>query len=748
VTYAIIRCSLLIASGTKSGRSNNEVEVNSEGSRLDDMKATKATWVVLATAVALSLSRSNALSSHPSCNPLVCLCSEDLTSSANCTGKGFLTMPTGLPETLQKLDLSHNDLEAVNVTELARLKDLIVLDLSHNLLPGMAAIVHYQMKVLDLSHNNISSVGFLHLEGLLSLEVLLLAHNRILNLPPNSFAGSPLLKSLDLRSNKIVSLEPGCLDQLSTLEELVLTKNKLSSIPKGLFEHMKNLHTLELNKNRFVEIESLSFNGLDNLRVLKLKRNQIEYLDAGAFYGLSNIKEIHLDRNSVKIVDKAWLYGLTTLRFLSLAHNRVDYIEGDGWEFCHALADLDLSFNRIQLLDRGSLRMLPRLQRLYLQDNLISHIEDDNTFAEVPMLEVLALDGNEISYTIEDMNAPFRGLSNLRKLGLSRNLIKSVGGSAFEGGLGSLEEIDLRANVISTVQENAFARLSHLLSVRMNSSSMLCDCYLKWLPRWINETGVQGCENAMCAHPESLKATSIMRVPYDAYTCDDFPKPYILQQPQTQITLKGSNLTLYCRAASTSPADMTFEWKMDSRVAEYGPCDPEDSRDRCIHNVAHSFDGKGREITSELRLSNLEYDDAGLYQCVVANQYGATYSDRANITVYVYPQFVVTPEDITVQGGQTAALKCAASGVPAPKVSWSKDSGSDFPAAAERRINVNSFAAGNDQRTNVNSFVIYSVKAKDMGVYQCLASNPAGKISWNITLSVLEVPRRVTCCQI
>lgn len=28
-----------------------------------------------------------------------------------------------------------------------------------------------------------------------------------------------------------------------------------------------------------------------------------------------------------------------------------------------------------------------------------------------------------------------------------------------------------------------------------------------------------------------------------------------------------------------------------------------------------------------------------------------------------------------------------------------------------------------------------------MGVYQCTATNPAGSITWNITLSVLEVPR-------
>ena len=160
---------------------------------------------------------------------------------------------------------------------------------------------------------------------------------------------------------------------------------------------------------------------------------------------------------------------------------------------------------------------------------------------QVPALESLALDGNEISHTIEDMAAPFRGLSSLRKLTLRRNLIKSVGEEAFAGGLDSLEEIDLRGNVISTVQENAFAALPLLGYVRLNSSSVLCDCYLKWLPRWLNETGVTGAGEASCAHPETLKGRPIMQVPYESYTCDDFPKPYILQQPETQIPLKVRN---------------------------------------------------------------------------------------------------------------------------------------------------------------------------------------------------------------
>ena len=101
--------------------------------------------------------------------------------------QGFLRMPTGLPMHLQQLDLSQNELEAVNTTELARLTDLRRLDLSRNLLSGLAAgTVHYTLEALDLSFNNITSVRSLHLDGLISLEELNLAHNRIINLGRNS----------------------------------------------------------------------------------------------------------------------------------------------------------------------------------------------------------------------------------------------------------------------------------------------------------------------------------------------------------------------------------------------------------------------------------------------------------------------------------------------------------------------------------------------------------------------------------
>ena len=95
---------------------------------------------------------------------------------------------------------------------------------------------------------------------------------------------------------------------------------------------------------------------------------------------------------------------------MSLSNNRIDFIASDGWDPLKKLEELDLRSNKLQLLDRESLCSLPELRFLYLQDNKISHIDgeegDDRycasrTFGDVPLLEELYLDGNEISHTIE-----------------------------------------------------------------------------------------------------------------------------------------------------------------------------------------------------------------------------------------------------------------------------------------------------------------------------------------------------------
>ena len=97
--------------------------------------------------------------------------------------------------------------------------------------------------------------------------------------------------------------------------------------------------------------------------------------------------------------------------------------------------------------------------------------------------------------------------------------------------------------------------------------------------------------------------------------------------------------------------------------------------------------------------------------------------------ITVFPSFTNKPSNETVKTGQSAKLLCEATGYPQPFLSWSKDGGKNFPAARDRRFQVNP--------DKMNEFIIRDVQWDDRGVYYCNATNKAGSIISSATVNVL-----------
>lgn len=55
----------------------------------------------------------------------------------------------------------------------------------------------------------------------------------------------------------------------------------------------------------------------------------------------------------------------------------------------------------------------------------------------------------------------------------------------------------------------------------LNTSSLLCDCQLKWFPLWVAENAFLSLGNASCAHPQLLKAKSVFAVSQDEFVCGE-----------------------------------------------------------------------------------------------------------------------------------------------------------------------------------------------------------------------------------
>ncbi|XP_007948257.1 leucine-rich repeats and immunoglobulin-like domains protein 3 [Orycteropus afer afer] len=650
--------------------------------------------------------------------PSPCRCLGDL---LDCSRHRLARLPEPLPPWVARLDLSHNRLSFIKASSVSHLQNLREMKLNNNELetiPNLGS-VSTNITLLSLAGNRIVDIVPEHLKQFQSLETLDLSNNNISAL--KTAFPSLQLKYLYINSNRVMSMEPGCFDNLAnTLLVLKLNRNRLSAIPPKMFK-LPQLQHLELNRNKIKNVDGLTFQGLGALKSLKMQRNGVTKLMDGAFWGLSNMEILQLDHNNLTEITKGWLYGLLMLQELHLSQNAIHRISPDAWEFCQKLSELDLTFNQLSRLDDSSFLGLSLLNTLHIGNNKVSYIAEC-AFRGLSSLKTLDLKNNEISWTIEDMNGAFSGLDKLRRLILQGNRIRSITKKAFTG-LDALEHLDLSDNAIMSLQGNAFSQMKKLQQLHLNTSSLLCDCQLKWLPQWVAENNFQSFVNASCAHPQLLKGRSIFAVSPDGFVCDDFPKPQITVQPETQLAIKGSNLTFICSAASSSDSPMTFAWKKDNELLH----------DAEMENYAHlrAQGGEVMEYTTILRLRNVEFTSEGKYQCVISNHFGSSYSVKARLTVNMLPSFTKTPMDLTIRAGAMARLECAAVGHPAPQIAWQKDGGTDFPAARERRMHV---------MPEDDVFFIVDVKIEDIGVYSCTAQNSAGSISANATLTVLETP--------
>nr|AGJ51117.1 variable lymphocyte receptor C [Petromyzon marinus] len=161
----------------------------------------------------------------------VCICSSATDSSpetVDCSSKTLADVPTGIPASTERLQLTYNQLTAVPVNAFKALTQLTYLSLQNNNLQSLPVGVFDQLKNLNELHLNI---------------------NQLKSLPSGVFDSLTKLTILHLNNNQLQSIPKGAFDKLTKLETLQLLNNKLQSIPDGAFDSLVNLETLDLDPN-------------------------------------------------------------------------------------------------------------------------------------------------------------------------------------------------------------------------------------------------------------------------------------------------------------------------------------------------------------------------------------------------------------------------------------------------------------------------------------------------------------------
>ncbi|XP_045606959.2 leucine-rich repeats and immunoglobulin-like domains protein 3 [Procambarus clarkii] len=685
-------------------------------------------WVTMMVQVLLLLLLlCGARAAAASC-PHVCSC---LGAIVDCSRTGITTVPADIPDWVEKLDLSQNNDLKLTAGVFENLPDLTTLYLKNmdlQVLPTLGYLP--SLKALYLSGNSLSSVEEVSLAGLPNLQELDLSRNRLVSLSPKPFTNVTLIK-LNLSKNMIARLDARSFRTLGSLAELKLSRNLLTPATfnrsASIFTNLTNLRSLDLNGNQLHQLEGLMFKDLKKLKILKLRRNEITTFSDGVFYGLESIEKLFLDYNNITTVYAGWLFGLKSLGHLSLDYNQIDSVRPNAWQSTEGLISLDLSHNRLVSLREGTFRGLGLLTKLKISHNHLAHIEH-NSFESTSSLLALDLGHNQLHWSVEDNGGAFSGLGNLETLSLAYNGIETVHVDTFVS-LVALMSLDLRGNQLRSLPHNPFSGLKHLTYVQLNTSSLVCDCHLSWLPEWMAAITFNSSSSmiASCNYPPALIDRPVSSLSDSDFSCESSPRPIISQSPKDQIVLHGANVTLTCVAqAGAAGSQPKFMWRKDNQLLV-------DLQPETLISVIGG-DGEGgaiHNVTSLLHLHNVSDQDRGEYQCFVRNHFGASYSKRANIQVHVFPYFTKTPTSVAVRMGEVAKLECVAKGYPTPDISLLKDGGDDFPAARERRIHVFS---------NETIFFIKPVQPHDEGQYTCKATNAAGTASTHASVTVRQIP--------
>ncbi|GFN88309.1 hemicentin-1 [Plakobranchus ocellatus] len=130
-----------------------------------------------------------------------------------------------------------------------------------------------------------------------------------------------------------------------------------------------------------------------------------------------------------------------------------------------------------------------------------------------------------------------------------------------------------------------------------------------------------------------------------------------------------------------------------------------------------------------LYITRAQIDDKAIYECVASNVAGDV-NKIITLIVYIPPTLEPGPSNVTVLYGLSVTLECEAQGDPAPTVLWKKDG---------VILDVNDPDRGY-YRSLQGSLTLEAATLRDGGRYSCTATNPAGVLTRQITLSVLGAP--------
>ncbi|XP_042366589.1 transforming growth factor beta activator LRRC33 [Plectropomus leopardus] len=415
------------------------------------------------------------VSSHPKHSPC-----QLIQRTALCNNGKFSSVPSGLPDNLEELQLNYNHIQTLHDSSL-HFSSLNTLSLACNNLEKLEANtfqdsklsleslnlannnlhIGYQetshafktlskLRALDLSENELDDeMAATLLQNLTSLEYLNLSGNFLQRLDETSFRDLHQLKELDLQKNIMFEID-GAFDSNSKLQRLNLAFNSLLCLTDF---HMTQLVVLNASHN-YIEwfISRPDLNDTFQLEALDLSHNKLLFFPFLPNH--SHLRNLYLSHNSIRFYEHLADNDMFPNSTSSVEFYNMEKYSGNVtaqlWdESLHgdisSLEILDLRGNQVEYFPQGFIQKMPYLSRLQMSTNCLETLNLTSKQLSGSLYE-LDVSNNRLNQIVAD-NDTLTSLGNLTYLNLSLNDLGGLPLGLFSS-LPSLRSVDLSYNNI------------------------------------------------------------------------------------------------------------------------------------------------------------------------------------------------------------------------------------------------------------------------------------------------------------
>ncbi|XP_053569773.1 relaxin receptor 1-like [Bombina bombina] len=238
--------------------------------------------------------------------------------------------------------------------------------------------------------------------------------------------------------------------------KLDLKDNKIRSLRNGVFSLYRNLENLLLQNNKLRSIQHLAFSGLFKLKKLFLSHNRITSLKAGIFKDLISLEWLIFDNNKVATISPGSFTGLQSLYFLYMMNNSISKIPQNS--ICAEMPGLnwlDLEGNQMQTIQSSVFQEC--ITVLILRRNKIKNIEP-GALSQMNKLVDLDLSENQI---VDLPPSLFDNLQDLQQLNISFNPLNQIPQNQFDL-LTNLHSLIIEGLEIPNIHNQMFSNLVNL----------------------------------------------------------------------------------------------------------------------------------------------------------------------------------------------------------------------------------------------------------------------------------------------